>query len=269
MKTKKTLVLLCLASLWIQSCSDNKNSESESTDKKEEMCDCSQITKGKGKYKGKAVKGDTLIYTGKCQKLDKYDSLIKEVEYLNGEAIHVFEKQKIFNSYAVIRDLIKNEHGDIVSGSQICGISGLSDKIPGCKFTEAVEEWKDNKCINKWGVRAIYIAPYKDGDGNPNNGTLSLTFKYEIKNGEGNIDNKKVGRPKNWNNSKFIEAFTESYNLQLNGTGLSAGSASFEAGNCWTQDIIIDYNTKSFDEVFKIFEGFKSEVPNFNFYLEK
>ena len=269
MNAKKTLIKLCFVSLLLQNCSDNKNSENESIESKEEICDCSQIKKGKGKFKGKAVKNDTIIYTGRCNTFDKYDSLIKEVEYKNGEVIHIIERQKVFNSYSVIRNLIKNESGDIISGTQICGISGLKDEIPGCKFTGAVEEWKDNKCINKWGIGAIYIAPYKDGDGNPNNGNLELTFAYEIKNGEGNIDNKKVGRPKNWVNSKYVEAYTESYNLKYNGTGLSAGVDSHNGGNCWKQDFIIDFNTRSFEEVFKIFDGFKTEVPNFDFYTEK
>ncbi len=271
MKSIKCLspVIILFLITMMQACSGDNKTENESIESKEEICDCSQIKKGKGKFKGKAVKNDTIIYTGKCNKFDKYDSLIKEVEYKNGKAIHIIERQKVFNSYSVIRNLIKNESGDIISGTQICGVSGLKDMIPGCKFTGGVEEWKDNKCINRWGIGAIYFAPYKDGDGNPNNGNLELTFAYEIKNGEGNIDNKKVGKPKNWTNSKFVEAYTESYNLQYNGTGLSAGMASHNGGNCWKQDIIIDYNTKSFDEVYKIFNGFKTEVPNFEFYVEK
>ena len=268
MKTKiNSIVIASLTalSLLFASCNNNNNKPAEETIVDTKPCNCSELKTGRGpRIEGKAVIQDTIIYTGTCQKMDKYDSITTTKTYEKGFLTRQIERARIFGSYITTSDITYDIEGKELDGFKL-SIFDTYD-LEDLQFVHYATVWKSGKIYNQYNLLISYIKGYKDGDDNWNPGSISFSIQYGFKDGKefsGATTNKEAGQPKCLPKAEYEEGYVVAN--RENGTGLKTGTSS-SLGDKWTQQITLNSAEKpDFTEFFQIMECLKTELPQFIF----
>jgi hypothetical protein len=254
--------------LFFNSCNNN-NHTAESAVVDTTPCDCSELNTGHGpRIEGKAVKQDTIIFTGTCHNIDQYDSIITIKVYEKGFLKHQIERNRIFGAYITTSDISYDIEGKVMDGYNL--LIHDTYHMEDLQFVHTATIWKGGKITDKYSFSISYIKGYKDGDDNWNAGTITFSIKYDFKNGKdftGATNNKEAGQPKCLPIAEYKEGYFVAN--RENGTGLKTGTSS-NLGDEWCQQITLSSaETPDFNEFFQIMECLKTELPRFNFIKKK
>lgn len=268
MKTKINSIIiasLTALSLFFAGCNESNNKPTEEVAADTKPCNCSELRTGRGpRIEGKAVIQDTIIYTGTCHNIDKYDSITTIKVYEKGFLTRQIERQRIFGAYTTTSDITYDIEGSVIDGFKllIYDTYDLND----LQFVHTATVWKGGKITNKYNFFISYNKGYKDGDDNWNPGSITFSIQHEVKDGKefsGATTNIDAGQPKCLPKAEYEEGYVVAD--RENGTGLKTGTSS-SLGDKWTQQITLNSaENPDFTEFFQIMECLKTELPHFNF----
>jgi hypothetical protein len=246
------LIGLTTLSLFFNSCNSTSSQPAEVVAIDTAPCNCSELRTGRGpKIEGKAVKQDSIIYTGTCHNIDKYDSITTIKVYEKGFLTHQIEKKRIFGSYVTTSDITYDIEGKAVDGFKLL-IYDTYD-LEDLEFVHSATVWKNGKITDEYNIFLGYNKGYKDVDDNWNPGNITISIQHEIKDGKefsGATTNKEAGQPKCLPNAEYEDGYVVAD--RENGTGLKTGTSS-SLGDKWTQQIILNSaENPDFTELFKL-----------------
>lgn len=264
---KKKLYLFKISSiltLIITSCNngDLKNTETENTTQQEIVCNCSDLKLGNTqKTKDKIVYQDSILFTGKCNETDKFDSIIETKTFEKGFLKHTKIFSRILGSYHLVCDMSYDLDGNNIDGfirtfgGSIDNLSVFETKNPDGQqfiYIESVEIWEKGKEITSYNV-SIHNDILDEK-------SCEFSVQYIYKDGKQIFNNREVGAPKCLAEAEFQEAY--SVPNRIGGFGARDGTSSY-FGDKWA------FSVNDISKFNKIIDCFKIEYPHFDFFIKK
>jgi len=256
---KKTIYLFKISTILtflITSCNngDSKNTETENTVPKEIVCNCSDLKIGNTeKTKDKIVYQDSILFTGTCNKTDKYDSIIETSTFEKGFRKQTKTFRRILGAYYPASDMTFD-----IEGKNIDGYTRSFNELKNADgqetfYINSSEIWKEGKIITNYDIFINYNDMFDEK-------TYSFSVNYSYKDGKEIHNNREVGAPKCLTKAEFEEPY--SVGNEYGGYGLSDGTRT-AMGNKW------EYSENDISKFNEIIDCFKTEFPNFDFFLKK